>query len=79
MAEFNLTNGINNPTSPYATLSHTWGEDDENVTFEELKDGFGKTKTDTKSFGSVDSGPLVIAYNISRWTLAASTDRGISK
>jgi WD40 repeat protein len=42
--EFNLTNDITHPTSPYAILSHTWGEDDEEVTFEDLKDGSGKTK-----------------------------------
>jgi hypothetical protein len=42
--EFSLTNDITRPTIPYAILSHTWGEDDEEVTFEDLKDGSGKTK-----------------------------------
>ena len=42
--EFNLTKDIIHPTSPYAILSHTWGEDDEEVTFEDLKNGSGKTK-----------------------------------
>jgi WD40 repeat protein len=42
--EFSLTNDITHPPAPYAILSHTWGEDDEEVTFEDLKDGSGKTK-----------------------------------
>ncbi len=42
--EFSLTNDVTYPTTPYAVLSHTWGEDDEEVTFEDLKDGFRKTK-----------------------------------
>ena len=46
--EFSLTNDIINPTTPYAILSHTWGEDDEEVTFDNLKDGSGKTKNGYK-------------------------------
>ena len=46
--EFSLTNDITYPTTPYAILSHTWGEDDEEVTFEDLKDGSGKMKTGYK-------------------------------
>ena len=46
--EFSLTNDITHPTTPYAILSHTWGEDNEEVTFEDLKDGSGKTKTGYK-------------------------------
>jgi len=42
--EFSLTNDITYPTTPYAILSHTWGEDDEEVNFEDLKDGSRKTK-----------------------------------
>ena len=42
--EFSLTKDIIYPTMPYVILSHTWGEDDEEVTFEDLKDGSGKTK-----------------------------------
>lgn len=37
----------------------------------------GRRKMDTESFGSVDSRPLVMAYNTSGWTPAASTKRGI--
>jgi len=42
--EFSLTNDITHPITPYARFSHTWGEDGEEVTFEDLKDGSGKTK-----------------------------------
>ncbi|TVY30606.1 Vegetative incompatibility protein HET-E-1, partial [Lachnellula hyalina] len=42
--EFSLTNDITQPTTPYAILSHTWGGDNEEVTFEDLMDGSGKTK-----------------------------------
>jgi uncharacterized protein with WD repeat len=42
--EISLTNDITYPTMPYAILSHTWGEDDEEVNFRDLKDGSGKTK-----------------------------------
>jgi hypothetical protein len=46
--EFSLTNDITYLTTPYAILLHTWGEDDEEVTFEDLKDGSGKTKNGYK-------------------------------
>jgi hypothetical protein len=46
--EFSLTNDITHPTTPYAILSHTWEEDDDEVTFEDLKDGSGKTKNGYK-------------------------------
>jgi hypothetical protein len=42
--EFSLTLDIINPTTPYAILSHTWGDDNEEVSFRDLKDGSGKTK-----------------------------------
>jgi len=48
--EFSLTKNITYPTTPrtpstpYAILSHTWGEDDEEVNFGDLKDGSRKTK-----------------------------------
>lgn len=46
--EFSLTNNITSPTTLYAILLHTWGEDDEEVTFKDLKDGSGKTKNGYK-------------------------------
>jgi hypothetical protein len=42
--EISLTKDITYPTTPYAILSHTWGEDEEEVNFEDLKDSSGKTK-----------------------------------
>ncbi|KAH8588545.1 heterokaryon incompatibility protein-domain-containing protein [Bisporella sp. PMI_857] len=42
--EFSFTNNISNPTTRYAILSHTWGEDNEEVTFEDLKNSSGKMK-----------------------------------
>jgi hypothetical protein len=39
-----LTKEIIKDIPPYAILSHTWGEDDEEVTFEDLKQGRGKRK-----------------------------------
>jgi hypothetical protein len=42
-----LANNTPHPTTPYAILSHTWGKDNEEVTFEDLKDlkeRFGKAK-----------------------------------
>ncbi|KAH8769605.1 hypothetical protein F5882DRAFT_508141 [Hyaloscypha sp. PMI_1271] len=49
--EFSLTKRITHPTTPttpYAILSHTWGEDDEEVNFGDLKDSSRKTKVGYK-------------------------------
>ncbi|KAH0848610.1 hypothetical protein FOPE_02539 [Fonsecaea pedrosoi] len=43
--EFNLTEHFGNDTiPPYAILSHTWGADTEEVTFQDLTNGTGKDK-----------------------------------
>jgi hypothetical protein len=42
--EFSLTEYIGKDVPPYAILSHTWGADDEEVTFRDLRDGTGKNK-----------------------------------
>jgi hypothetical protein len=42
--EIGLTKDITYPITPYAILSHTWGEDGEEVEFGDLMDGSGKTK-----------------------------------
>jgi hypothetical protein len=42
--DFSLTKDIINNTRLYAILSHTWGEDDEEVNFKDLTEGSGKTK-----------------------------------
>jgi hypothetical protein len=47
-SEFSLINDITYPIMPYAILSHIWGEDNKEVTFEDLKDSSGKTKNGYK-------------------------------
>ncbi|KAH8590344.1 hypothetical protein B0O99DRAFT_721734 [Bisporella sp. PMI_857] len=42
--EFSLTKDIVNNKQPYAILSHTWGDDDEEVNFKDLTESSGKTK-----------------------------------
>jgi hypothetical protein len=42
--EISLTKDITYPITPYAILSHTWGEDDEEVNFDDLKDRSRETK-----------------------------------
>jgi hypothetical protein len=42
--EVSLTKSLINNIPPYAILSHTWGEDDEEVTFQDLTEGVGKSK-----------------------------------
>jgi len=39
-----LTNDLIDDIPPYAILSHTWGNDDGEVTFKDLTEGSGKTK-----------------------------------
>ena len=41
---FKLVELIGSNIPPYAILSHTWGADEEEVTFKDLVDGTGKTK-----------------------------------
>jgi hypothetical protein len=42
--ELSLTNDLIEDIPRYAILSHTWGADDDEVTFNDLKDGSGKSK-----------------------------------
>jgi hypothetical protein len=42
--EFSLVERIGSDIPPYAILSHTWGEDHEEVTFRDLAEGTGKSK-----------------------------------
>ncbi|KAF2183856.1 heterokaryon incompatibility [Zopfia rhizophila CBS 207.26] len=42
--EFSLTKDLIDNVPSYAILSHTWGEDDEEVTFKDLVEGSGKSK-----------------------------------
>jgi len=43
--EFTLTKDIIDNIPDYAILSHTWGADEDEVTFRDLTDGTGKDKT----------------------------------
>jgi len=43
-SDFGLTQFSNDAIPPYAILSHTWGADDEEVTFDDLTNGTGKDK-----------------------------------
>jgi hypothetical protein len=43
--ELSLTRNLINNIPPYAILSHTWGDDEEEVTFQNLLGGSGQTKT----------------------------------
>ena len=42
--EFSLTKDLIDNIPPYVILSHTWGEDDEEVTFQDLVQDVGKSK-----------------------------------
>lgn len=42
--EFSLTEYVGKDVPPYAILSHTWGSDDEEVTFRDLREGTGQNK-----------------------------------
>ena len=42
--EFSLTKDLINNIPPYAILSHTWGDNDEEVTFKDLTEGSGTAK-----------------------------------
>jgi hypothetical protein len=42
--QVSLTRDFTNNAPPYAILSHTWGEDDQEVTFQDLMQGVGKSK-----------------------------------
>jgi hypothetical protein len=42
--EFSLTKDIIKIRSHYAILSHTWGDDDDEVNFKDMMEGSGKTK-----------------------------------
>ena len=42
--EFNLIKDLNDNIPRYGILSHTWGADDEEVTFKDVVEGIGKSK-----------------------------------
>ena len=42
--EFSLTEDLIDNIPPYAILSHTWGEDNNEVTFKDVAESSGKSK-----------------------------------
>jgi hypothetical protein len=42
--QLSLTKNLVSNIPPYAILSHTWGDDDDEVTFDDLEKGLGKSK-----------------------------------
>jgi hypothetical protein len=42
--ELTLTKDLSTPPASYAILSHTWGEDDDEVTFDDLEKKTGTSK-----------------------------------
>jgi hypothetical protein len=48
----------------YAILSHTWGKDVEEVTFEDLKSGNPRPRLAIRRSGSVENKPKKMAWNI---------------
>ena len=44
VGELSLTNNLLKDIPPYGILSHTWGEENEEVTFLDFKNGCGKSK-----------------------------------
>src|ERR1700712_3500433 len=42
--DVSLTKNLISNIPPYAILSHTWGDDDDEITFEDLTEGLAKTK-----------------------------------
>jgi len=64
--EISFTKDITYSTMPYAILLHTWGEDDKELNFENLKDGSGKTK---------DGYRKLMVYNISGWIVTVLINR----
>ena len=57
-SEFSLTKDLvgNDTIPPYAILSHTWGADTEEVTFEDLTNGTGEEKPGYEKSGYEKSG-----------------------
>ena len=70
--DFHLTQkSLDNVIPPYAILSHTWGDVSQEVIFEDMVQGSGKTKQDIKRSDSVANKPLGMVYSTSGWTAVA--------
>lgn len=75
IGEFRLTKDLIYNIPPCAILSHTWGDDDDEVTFKDLTEGFGNSKVGYRKIQFVPNRPLAMACNISGWTLVVSINR----
>jgi hypothetical protein len=51
--EFSLTRYLIDKIPPYAILSHTWGDDNEEITFGDIEKDSGKTKIGTTGYGKI--------------------------
>jgi hypothetical protein len=75
---FSLTKDLADDDLPqYAILSHTWGADGEEVTFDDVMNNTGESKAGYKKFGSAGNRPPATVYSTSGSTLAASTNRPV--
>jgi hypothetical protein len=70
--DFSLVECVGNDIPRYAVLSHTWGENDEEYTFEDWNNDTGKTKAGYYKIRSCGQRALNNGFN-HFWTLAAST------
>jgi hypothetical protein len=52
-SRFRLTKDLVNSIPPYAILSHTWGDDDEEVTFKDLASDSGMAKSGTAGYRKI--------------------------
>ena len=51
--QFSLTKDLIHHIPPYAILSHTWGDDGEEVSFRDLVKDFGKAKSGTTGYRKI--------------------------
>ena len=61
----------------YAILSHTWGADDEEVTFDDVVSNTGHDKQGMRRFGSASSGQGRMDSTFSGWTHAVLIRRTV--
>lgn len=59
----------------YAILSHTWGDDEDELSFKDVTDGTGKNKVGFRKIQFCGRQAARDGLNISGWTLVASTKR----
>jgi hypothetical protein len=78
LCEFSLTKDLIDNIPPYAILSHTWGDDEEEVAFNDLAIGAGRVRLDIKRSNYAQSKPLVMAYSISGGILVVLINRTTS-